>query len=277
MWNYKTQIRIRWISFVIGLILLGLMIFLVSQNGGTSKTQFKICLTQYQVEFENLPIWVYPVEFIVTVGLMLLGVPSICFVIPLLLLKNTTFAFIYAAACQITASFIAMYNSYKADPLIVSDFMSKKLKDNEENFQSFAFWSRLYYNIPLRTVDRITPLVHNSELGLYNSLIAASCGILIRICIPTLLTKYIINYFTLLEPNPASETNNLLIWASVLIVYTILPKMPELMICPDKVKKVIVEFESPSVPKISGKEQLREEMEKQQSELQKEQANSPKK
>ena len=69
---------------------------------------------------------------------------------------------------------------------------------------------------------------------------------MIRICIPTLLLKHAVDQFTVLEPNPELEHTKLIVWAIILIIYTIIPKVPELMICPKKVKKVILEIESPS-------------------------------
>ena len=260
MWKYKRQIQIRWISFFIGLLILGLVSYWLSKEVAFSPAGIKVLLTRAQVEFEMMPFWVYPLAFIVTVGLMLLGIPSIYFVIPVLLLKSCTFAFLWVVACQMVACFIAMEISYKIEPLEVTELLAKKLSYNETNFQSFAFWARVYYNIPLRTVDRITPLVHNSETGLYNSLIAAASAILIRICIPTLLVKYAIDFFTFLEPNPELERSKLLLWATVLIIYTVLPKAPELLPGPKRVKMVIKEMEFPSeAPAVDSKQKLLEE------------------
>lgn len=244
MWTYKSQIILRWISFILGVILLAVFLASISENDSLTQTGLKILLTKYQIWFEALPVWSYLTIILASILLLFAGIPTVCIVFPLLLLKGCTFAFIVGASCQIVTTLLAMWISYKREPVIVSPSLSKSLSENQSDFQSFAFWSRVYYNIPLRTIDRLTPLVHNDKEALFSSLIAASSAILIRICIPTLLLKYIIDQFTLLAHNPTLSSEKLIFWAIVLITYTLLPKMPEVMICPDKVKKVIFELES---------------------------------
>ena len=246
MWKYSNQIRIRWLSFIVGLMILALILLVFRNEISFSQTGIKIFLGRYQVLFENLPVWYYAIMILASIGLMYIGIPSVCIVLPLMLLKNCTFAYIVAIICQFTACLLAMWQSYKSTPITVSENLKKHLEANKTSFQSFAFWSRLYYNIPLRTVDQLTPLVHNNEQCFYNSLIPAASSIMIRICIPTLLLKHVVDQFTVLEPNPELEHTKLIIWAIVLIVYTVIPKVPELMICPKKVKKVIQEIENPT-------------------------------
>ena len=246
MWKYSNQIKIRWASFIIGLMLIALIVLIYRNEIIYSQTGMKVFLGRFQLWFENLPIWFYAVIVFASIGIMYAGVPTVAVVLPLMLLKNCTFAYIIAAICQFAACLLAMWQSYKSTPVIISDILKKKLESNKESFQSFAFWSRLYYNIPLRTIDQLTPLVHNNEECFYNSLVPAGSAIMIRICIPTLLLKHIVDQFTVLEPNPELEHTKLIIWAIVLIVYTVIPKVPELMICPKKVKKVIQELERPT-------------------------------
>ncbi|MBR4571606.1 MAG: hypothetical protein IKO19_13185 [Candidatus Riflebacteria bacterium] len=246
MWKYSNQIKIRWLSFIVGLMLIALIILFFRNEIIFSQTGIKVFLGRFQILFENLPIWIYALIVLVSIGIMYAGLPSVCVVLPLMLLKNCTFAYIIAIICQFTASLLAMWQSYKSTPAVIPEELKKKLEANKDSFQSFAFWSRLYYNIPLRTIDQLTPLIHNNEECFYNSLIPAASAIMIRICIPTLLLKHIIDQFTVLEPNPELEHTKLIIWGIVLIIYTVIPKVPELMICPKKVKKVIFEIESPS-------------------------------
>ncbi len=244
MWKYINQIKIRWASVILFFIILVFSLFLLKNELTFSQTGMKVLLTRLQVSFENLPIWYYGIIIIASIIILLIGTPSACILFPLMLLKNCTFAFIVTTFCQITATLLAMWISYKKTPILISDNLKKKIEDNRESYQDFAFWSRIYYNIPLRTIDSLTPIVHDNKEGLYNSLIAASCSIMIRLCIPSLLIKHIIDQFTVLEPNPELEYTKLLIWGSILIIYTVLPKVPELMICPNKVKKVILEIEN---------------------------------
>ena len=246
MWKYSNQIKIRWLSFIVGLMLIALIALIFRNEVFYSQTGMKVFLGRFQLMFENLPIWTYIVIVFISIGLMYIGVPSVCIVLPLMLLKNCTFAYIVAVLFQFTACLLSMWMSYKTTPVIITDILKKKLEANKDSFESFAFWSRLYYNIPLRTIDQLTPLVHNNEHCFYNSLLPAASAIMIRICIPTLLLKHVVDQFTVLEPNPELEHTKLLIWAIVLIVYTVIPKVPELMPCPKKVKKVILEIESPS-------------------------------
>ena len=246
MWKYSKQIQIRWISFILGIVILCLILIFFRNLIPNSQIGMKIFLAQLQVSFENLPIWYYVLFIILIVGLMLLGVPSIIALIPLILVKNCTFAYMVTCLCQITSTLIAMWISYNFSHPTIQQNLKEKLESNKDSFQSFAFWSRLYYNIPLRTIDRLTPIVHNSKETFFASLIAASSAIMIRICIPAMLLKHIIDQFTLLESNPELEYTKFIIWAIILIIYTILPKVPELIICPKKVKKVIYEIESPT-------------------------------
>ena len=247
MWKYSNQIKIRWLSFIVGLVLIAIIALVFRNEIIYSQTGIKVFLGRFQILFENLPIWVYAIIVLASIGIMYLGIPSVCIVLPLMLLKNCTFAYIIAIICQFTACLLAMWQSYKSTPAVISEELKKKLEANKDSFQSFAFWSRLYYNIPIRTIDQLTPLVHNNDECFYNSLIPAASAIMIRICIPTLLLKHIVDQFTVLEPNPELEHTKLIIWAIVLIIYTVIPKVPELMPCPKKVKKVIFEIENPTV------------------------------
>ena len=249
MWKYANQIKIRWASFILGLIVVGLFLVYFRNDISFTQTGMKVFLTRVQVGFENLSILHYAAIIMGSILLLLVGVPSVCVVLPLMLMVNGTFAYVVACICQIVSSLFAMWISYKSSPLVLSEELEKKLLDNKDNYQSFAFWSRLYFNIPLRTIDRLTPNVHNNEFIFLGSLIPAASAIMIRICIPTMLIKHIVDQFTLLEPNPELEYTKFFVWAIVFIVYTLIPKVPELMICPKKVKKVIYEIESPTEKK----------------------------
>lgn len=257
MWKYRNQIKLRWVTFGLGLIALILIYFIYFGDEAVTKIGIKALLTRVQTNFEMLPLWSYAVMILTAILILLAGAPSICIIFPLILVKNTTFAFIVVAACQTLASLIAMWIAHNSTNIEISDVLKDKLENNKEDFQGFAFWSRLYYNIPLRTIDWLSPLVHNKSEAFYNSLIAAASSIMIRICIPTLLAKHAIYQFTLLEPNPELAYTKFLIWGTVLIVYTLMPKVPELMPCPDRVKKVILELETPTLP--SNRDKLMEE------------------
>lgn len=259
MWKYKNQIKLRWIAFILGLVTLVLFLLIVNYDMPITKVSMKIFLSKAQVGFEYLNFTSYIIIIMAIIWLLLLGIPSACILIPLILLKSCTFAFVVTTACQIVATLIAMWLSSNTEPTGISEILKNKIENNKESYQSFAFWSRIYYNIPLRTIDRYTGLVHNEEKGFMGALAAAGTAILIRTVIPAMLLKHIIDQFTLLAPNPALEADKLLIWGSILIVYTLVPKMPEIMICPAKVKSVILEIESPTLP--SSKDKLREEAE----------------
>jgi hypothetical protein len=230
MWKYTNQIKIRWITFILGIIIISLFFVIFNKDIFHTQAGMKVFLTRIQVGFEALPIWSYLVVILISIFLLFLGVPSIFILIPLMLLKNATFAFICTCLCQFVSSLLAMWISYKTNPSWVSEKLNAKLIDNQDTYLYFAFWSRLYYNIPLRTVDQLTPYVHNKENSFYYSLVPAACAIMIRICIQTLLVKHIVDQFTLLAPNPDLEYKKFFIWSIVLLIYTILPKVPELMI-----------------------------------------------
>ena len=259
MWKYKNQIKLRWLAFILGLISLVVFLLIVNYDTPITRISMKTYLAKAQVSFEYLPFWGYIIVIIASITLLLIGVPSACILIPLILLKSCTFAFVVTTACQIVATLLGMWLSSNTEPAGISETLKNKIEANKESYQSFAFWSRIYYNIPLRTIDRYTALVHNEEKGFLGALAAAGTAILIRTVIPAMLLKHIIDQFTLLAPNPALEADKLLIWGSILIVYTLAPKMPEIMICPEKVKTVILEIETPTLP--SSKEKLLAEAE----------------
>lgn len=259
MWKYKNQIKLRWIAFILGLVTLVLFLLIVNYDMPITKVSMKIFLSKAQVGFEYLNFTSYIIIIMAIICLLLLGIPSACILIPLILLKSCTFAFVVTTACQIVATLIAMWISSYTNPEGISELLQEKIESNKENYQTFAFWARIYYNIPLRTIDRFTSLVHNEDKAYIGSLVAAGTAILIRTVIPAMLLKHIFDQFTLLSPNPAQETEKLLTWGIVLIVYTLIPKIPEIMICPAKVKSVILEIESPTLP--SSKDKLREEAE----------------
>ena len=247
MWKYNRQINIRWFSFITGVIILLYLAFFVS-SGATqlfSQVALKAELTKIQIAAEFAPIWLWPAGFVVIILLMLAGVPSVIFFTLLSLTSGFLIACILTFFAQFIATFIAMRRSWKAQTIdTVSPQLEELLQETTKEFASFAFWSRVYYSCPLRSIDALTAHVHPQEQPLYQSLIPAGAALIVRMTIPIFWVDSLINLLTNVSPDPSSAETQMLFWSSALIVYTMMPRIPELFICPANTRKVLLALEN---------------------------------
>lgn len=101
---------------------------------------------------------------------------------------------------------------------------------------------------PLHTVDFLTPMIQPDEEHLGKTLIPSAAAIFLRMLIPTFWLDSALALVKNLAPDTAAGTSFLL-WSSALIAYTMMPRIPELFICPDAVKKITEQIEKPPVNK----------------------------
>lgn len=249
MWKYNRQIVIRWLSFIVSIAILSWLAFTLNSENPElfTKAGLKTEITRISVNADLAPIWLLPTIFASTALLMLTGLPSIVFFGLLLILKGFPIALAITYFCQLIATFISMMlanRSYRAAKLPAQ--LIELLKATQNNYQSFAFWSRLYYSFPLRTIDSLTPMVHPESRPLFESLMPAAPAIFIRMLIPALWLESLTVVLSNFSPDPAMDATRLLLWSSALIAYTMIPRVPELFICPEKVKKILLKIESPN-------------------------------
>lgn len=256
MWHYKKQIKIRWLAFLIGAILF--FSFLYFWGNGTfgffSQENFKSAVTAISVTINYSPFWVFGVCALLIFIAAIVGVPSILIYAFLLVTYNSYIAFLLCFVCQFFVTYFSMglsYKSYKKENY--EDDFRENLESVQKNFASFAFWSRLYYVFPLRTVDSYTPMVHPEKTPLFAALPLAGFAIFLRMLIPVIWLNTLYYWFTDFAADPAILERNILFWTSVLIVYTVIPRAPELIICPENFKTTFFKITPYSVSRKHNK------------------------
>ena len=255
MWTYNKQIAIRWVSFVLGVILVAYLVYAFKCNSSylTFREMAKTSVANFSAYIQTLPVWVPCVGFIAIVIMMSFGVPNILFFGLLLVAYNIYVAFIVTFAAQLISSCICMrlsYKFFKAENFPGELFSrAEALKDN---CVSFALWSRVYFTFPLRTIDSFLPIIHSEKENLNRDLIAACSGIFIRMIIPSLWLNSIYTVVVNVDFTPSIE-KKILFWTSALIVYAIIPRAPELIICPEKFKDLLFKITPYTVAKIPPK------------------------
>lgn len=129
----------------------------------------------------------------------------------------------------------------------ISPSLKSLLWQNQDVFMSFAFWARIYFAFPLRTVDYLTPMIQPDEKQLGSTLAPAAAAIFVRMLLPTLWLQSLLTLAVNLSPHPSTDVSMFLLWSSALVVYTMIPRIPELFVCPESIKPVLAQIESPAI------------------------------
>jgi len=247
MWKYNRQILVRYLSFFAGILIAG---YLLAMNAGSqeallTRSGLKNAITEIVVACELLPLTHSIGLLMVAFLLILAGVPSIIIFTPLLLAKGFVAAYILTLAGQTGASFVSILLAFRRFRPTGSK-LEFKLTALTEKFREFAFWSRVYYAFPLRTIDSMTPALHPENQPLHTIMPRVFGAIAVRMLIPSLWVNSLIKLLTSLNYNPDGDAKSLLIWTSALVVYTLIPRVPELFICPADIREALFIVESPS-------------------------------
>jgi len=247
MWNYPKQIKIRYASFILAIILLLLGIFWqTSQNPEfLSRLGFKKFVTTLSINAEFQPLQTFVLLFSLSVLLMLLGVPSAIFFTPVLALRGFAAAFTFVLALQVLASVVSINLAKRsfAKGRQPDDTLANDLRKISSSPAAFAFWSRIYYSFPLRCIDSITPGTMPPEMPTKKLLPAIVPAIAFRLLFPSLWVDSVLRLLSSTGYNPQSDINMVLLWTSALFVYTVIPKIPEVFICPADIKKILYKLE----------------------------------
>ena len=242
MWQYKKQIKIRWLAFFIGFFLF--VSFLYFFGNGTrgffSQENFKSAVAAISVAFNYFPLWVLAICVFLIFAAAIVGIPSILIYAFILVAYDTTIAFLLSFICQFFVTYFSMglsYKSYKKENY--EDDFRENLESVQKNFSSFAFWSRVYYVFPLRTIDSYTPMVYPEKTPLFAVLPSVAFAIFLRMLIPVLWLNALYSWFSDFGADPVVLERNILFWSSVLIVYSVIPRAPELIICPEEFKNIL--------------------------------------
>ena len=240
MWNYKHQILVRYLSFLGGLLLLAALYLTAgdTQPDLTSKTSIKNCLTSLAVSAEFFPWWVYPAFLGGTFLLMAAGVPSVIFFTVILIVKGFVPAYLITLLFQTVVSLATIRRSARR-PAPQRASLASRLADPSIAEGQFLFWSRIYYEFPLRTIDSLTPAVQAKDSSLTRIAGPIAAAIAIRIAVPSFWVHALIVMISSLDHNPAGDINRFLAWSTVLVIYTMLPRVPELFLCPGKLKEIL--------------------------------------
>lgn len=212
----------------------------------STKTGIKNFLTDLAISAEFLPWWSYILFPCVAFLLLAFGVPSIFLFATVLVLKGFYPAFFLTWSAQLLVSICALaWSGWRKKPASQTP-IEIRLRTLSSSFWSFAFWSRVYYAFPLRTIDSFTPVVHSEGQSIKSILSAIAPAIAIRILLPSLWLDSIFTMATSLGNNPSADLTRMLLWSSAIVVYTLIPRVPELFICPDSIKETLFCVEEPS-------------------------------
>lgn len=242
---------IRWLSFLActGLTVWMLHSLSTSNPDLFTKAGFKLEVTRLAVAMDLAPLWAFPAFLAGAVSAMIFGVPSIVVFALLLISKGFPIALITTWAAQMAATIFSIWLAGKfARPGKIQPQLLTRLRNAQDHYQSFAFWSRVYYSFPLRTIDSISPTIQPENTSTASTILAAAPAILLRLLLPSLWLDSLHSLVTSISPDPAVDATWFLLWSSALVAYTMIPRVPELFICPEKIKKVLVQIESPFTP-----------------------------
>jgi len=258
MWKYSNQIAIRWVYFILAIFGLAVMIWLISGSNPELLTQtgLKAELTGISVQAEFQPLWVWPLIFFAITILMLTGIPSLLPFAFLMIVSGFYPAFIITLLCQVFVTRICIHRAWKiADSDTYQKSVQPGLKSllwqNQENYMKFAFWGRVYFAYPLRSIDYLTPMIQPDEKHLSSTLLPAAAAIFLRMLVPSLWLHSLLRLAVNVAPNPASDASMFLLWSSALVAYTMMPRVPEFFICNESVRPVLSEINRPAT---AGKE-----------------------
>jgi hypothetical protein len=253
MWKYSNQIAIRWVYFMLAIFGLAVMTWVISGSNPELLTQtgLKAELTGISVQAEFQPLWVWPIVFFAITILMLTGIPSLLPFAVLIIVSGFYPAFTITCLCQIFVTRICIHRAWKiADSDSYQNSVRPGLKSllwqNQENFMKFAFWGRVYFAYPLRSIDYLTPMIQPDEKHLGSTLIPAAAAILLRMLIPSLWLHSLLRLAVNVAPNPASDVSRFLLWSSALVAYTMMPRIPEFFFCHESVRPILSEIDRPS-------------------------------
>ncbi len=252
MWKYSSQITVRWLYFVSSALVLAVLLWQLSGSNPELLTQtgLKAELTRLSVIAEFQPLWVWPLVFFVVTLAMLTGIPSLLPFGCLMVFSGFYPAFIITFLCQVFVTRICIHRAWK---IADSDSYQKSLRpalksllwQNQENFMKFAFWGRVYYAYPLRTIDYLTPMIQPDEKHLGSTLFPAAAAIFLRMLIPASWLHSLVRLSVNVTPDPAGDVSTFLLWSSALVAYTMIPRIPEFFICPDSVKPILAQIDKP--------------------------------
>lgn len=210
-------------------------------------------LTKLSVGLEFLPYYYWAAIFALINIAFLFGVPSILVFALLFPLMGFLSSFAIVFLCQVFTSFVAMILAWRRiDSARIHPAIKSLLGQNKESFASFAFWSRLYYSYPLRTLDMLTPAIHPDDQPLTSTVFPAGTAIFLRLMIPSLWCESLIVLIKNISSDPAADSARFLFWSSALVAYTMVPRVPELFICPDNLKPILNKIETAQEPKIES-------------------------
>lgn len=246
MWKYNRQILVRYLSFLAGAAIAGYLLVMAagSQEALLTRSGLKNALTELAVACELLP-WTHSIGLLALALLLTLaGVPSIIVFTPLLITKGFAAAYILTLAGQTGASFISILFAFRRFRPAGSR-LEFKLTALTDRFRAFALWSRIYYAFPLRTIDSMTPALHPENQPIHTIMPQIFAAIAIRMLIPSLWVNSLLQLMTSLNHNPEGDAKSLLLWTSALVVYTLIPRIPELFICPADIREALFVVKSP--------------------------------
>jgi hypothetical protein len=247
MWKYNNQILIRWVSFITVFLLVTTLLLVASREfpEGLGKPQIKALATRLAISIEFAPWYFWLLTMVLFTVIMLIGVPTILIFSSLYVVVNFEIALLVSLAGQFMTGILAVHlarrrNSTEKIPV----YLKKRLASADISPAQLAFWGRLYLSYPMRTIDFLTASVMNEDQKLSSLYPAIAAGTLLRNIFPFAWAAALIVIIRNYSPTPVKDASSMLVRSSLLLVQIILPKIPELLICPRQLRPVLAQIES---------------------------------
>ena len=247
MWNYKRQILIRWISFLIAFAG-GAYLFsnaLAQNPNAFTPIGLKSIFVNFSVNAEFYPIWAWPLIFVGAILLLLVGGPSIGVFALFFIIGGFKLAFIVSFIAQLCSSCIFLWYAKKYElPLDLPKTLWAKLVYAECTIFSFGLWSRIFYAYPQRTLDiMLVGMQEEDETSILPLIPPVAIGICLRQIIPTLWFESFYIIMVNMTATPKRDASIFLLTSSLLVAFTLITKIPEFIPCHPSIKDILAHME----------------------------------
>lgn len=218
MWKFKRQVRFRRYFVILFFVALSYYLFLHFKSYTTfSDISLKPVVDEFGLIYEQQPNWFIYAAIGVITFLTIFGLPSmVTFILAYLYLNDFQYkyyiSFSIVLFAQVAASyftiFVSRLLSLRRD-VIKTEF--EKVLDSPIIENHYAFWTRLYFFLPLRTIDSHTPRVAHPKTPIRKIMLYGLPAIILRLLLPTLWFKIFIDCFATIPLNKGVEYTKLAI------------------------------------------------------------------
>ncbi len=250
MWNFLVQQKIRALSCIFGLIGLAALCVGIFHNTGSvpGAADWKALFTSYSVFGQGILPQVVLSAIPLSCIAFLVGVPTILVFLPLMVLLGAAGAFLIVVSAQVFGTWSVLgLCGRKGFSGAIDDPQAVLLRTGKPLPGSMAFWPRLYILFPQRTIDAGLSYLVEKTAPKGEILFWSLAGTMLRV-FPTALFAWS-GVHLVIDFKPFEETlvSSLLLSIALMVVSYLLPKIPEILVCPDSLKPFLVSFNGEAI------------------------------